>query len=103
MSTALCWEEPVGLYASLRAFCLNIPIFYYIIDYHTAVQLILENDPQGIYFMDYTLKVATLVSVYSSGSQPFFPPGRTMVQVQVSPAARMSFTYYVIKTNQPDL
>ncbi len=33
----------------------------------------------------------------------FFPPGRTMVQVQVSLAARMSFTYYVINTNQPDL
>ncbi len=33
----------------------------------------------------------------------FFPPGRTMVQVHVSRAARMSFTYYVINTNQPDL
>ncbi len=29
----------------------------------------------------------------------FFPPGRTMVQVQVSRAARMSFTYYIINTN----
>ncbi len=33
----------------------------------------------------------------------FFPPGRTMVQVQVSRAARKSFTYYVINTNQPGL
>ncbi len=33
----------------------------------------------------------------------FFPPGRIMVQVQVSRAARMSFTYYIINTNQPDL
>ncbi len=41
--------------------------------------------------------------LYISGSQPFSPPGRTMVQVQVSRAARMSFTYYVINTNQPDL
>ncbi len=45
----------------------------------------------------------TWLLIYSSGSQPFFPPGRTMVQVQVSQAARMSFTYYVINTNQPDL
>ncbi len=33
----------------------------------------------------------------------FFPPGRIMVQVQVSRAARMLFTYYVINTNQSDL
>ncbi len=33
----------------------------------------------------------------------FFPPGRTMVQVQVSRAAHISFTYYVINSNQPDL
>ncbi len=33
----------------------------------------------------------------------FIPPGRTMVQVQVSRAAHMSFTYYVINSNQPDL
>ncbi len=32
-----------------------------------------------------------------------FQRGRTMVQVQVSRAARMSFTYYVINTTQPDL
>ncbi len=39
--------------------------------------------------------------LYISGSQPFSPPGRTMVQVQVSRAARMSFTYYSsIQTNQ---
>ncbi len=33
----------------------------------------------------------------------FFHRGRSMVQVQVSRPARMSFTYYVINTNQPDL
>ncbi len=38
-----------------------------------------------------------------SASQPFFPPGRSMIQVQVSLAAHMSFTYYVINTNQPDV
>ncbi len=31
-----------------------------------------------------------------------YPPGRTTVQVQVSRAARVSFTYYVINTNQQD-
>ncbi len=41
--------------------------------------------------------------MYDSRSQPFFPPGHTMVQVQVSRAARMSFTYYIINTNKPDL
>ncbi len=33
----------------------------------------------------------------------FFFTGRTIVQVQVSRAARMSFKYYVINTNQLDL
>lgn len=67
MSMALCWEEqePLVFYASLRAFCLNIPIFYYIIDNHTAVQFILENYPRGIYFRDCKLNVATLGSVHS--------------------------------------
>ncbi len=45
----------------------------------------------------------SMIMDYGSGSQPFFSPGCTMVQVQVSRAARMSFTYYVINTNQPDL
>ncbi len=48
-------------------------------------------------------RLQLLSYLYGSGSQPFFLPGRTMVQVQVSRAARMSFTYYVINTNQPDL
>ncbi len=43
--------------------------------------------------------VTCIVNVLDHGSQPFFPPGRTMIQVQVSRAARMSFTYYVIDTN----
>ncbi len=51
----------------------------------------------------FALSIRGTDSLYSSGSQPFIPPGRTMVQVQVSRAAHMSFTYYVINTNQPDL
>ncbi len=49
----------------------------------------------------YSLREST--STYADNDIFFFPPGRTMVQVQVSRAARISFTYYVINTNQPDL